>query len=157
MATVYIGIGSNLGNREEYLRGAVLEIADIPGVELIAESTVMETKAVDFEEQPDFLNMIIKVRTNLDPHMLLKQLLAIENKIGRVRRFPKGPREIDLDILLYDDIIMDESDLKIPHPEIFNREFIITHLLELDPGLIEPVSQKKYSEVSSHDCNKKYQ
>lgn len=156
MATVYIGLGSNIGKREEYLRRAILKIKEKTGAELISESTVMETEAVDFEDQPDFLNMIIKVRTDLAPRRLLDLLLEIENEIGRIRRFPKGPREIDLDILLYDDLIMNEPVLTIPHPGILNRDFIMQHLLELDPEIIEPVSQKKFSEVFDHDSDKKH-
>jgi 2-amino-4-hydroxy-6-hydroxymethyldihydropteridine diphosphokinase len=157
MAIVYIGLGSNVGNREEYLHRAVSEIINRSGAELIAESSILETKAVDFMNQPDFLNMIIKINTAVEPLRLLEMLLEIEKNLGRIRRFPKGPREIDLDILLYDNMIMNEPSLKIPHPEILNRDFIQYHLLELDSDLIEPLSQKKYSEVFSHDSYKKHQ
>lgn len=152
MALVYIGLGSNMGNREEYLRDAVTGIISRTGASLIAESSVKETKAVDFEDQPDFLNQIIKIQTELAPLNLLKLLKEIEADMGRVHRFSKGPREIDLDILLYDDLIIDESILNVPHPEILKRDFVLEHLIEIDPELTDPVSKKKYSEVLNHGC-----
>jgi 2-amino-4-hydroxy-6-hydroxymethyldihydropteridine diphosphokinase len=150
MAIVYIGLGSNIGDRAEYLRSAAEWILKKCGASLIAESSIKETKAVDFEDQPDFLNQIIKIKTELDPVILLNLLKEIEVEMGRIYRFSKGPREIDIDILLYNDLIMDESILKIPHPEIFKRDFILEHLAELDPELTDPVSKKKYSEVLYH-------
>ncbi|HNX24087.1 MAG TPA: 2-amino-4-hydroxy-6-hydroxymethyldihydropteridine diphosphokinase [Spirochaetota bacterium] len=150
MAIVYIGLGSNMGNRKEYLRNAVINILKQTGAALMAESSIKETKAVDFEDQPDFLNQIIKIQTEMEPQTLLKILKKIEEDMGRIYRFSKGPREIDLDILLYDDIIISESMLKIPHPQILKRDFILEHLIELDSDLIEPVSKRKYSEVYNH-------
>lgn len=150
MAIVYIGLGSNMGNRKEYLRNAVINILEQTGAALMAESSIKETKAVDFEDQPDFLNQIIKIQTEMEPRTLLKILKKIEEDMGRIYRFSKGPREIDLDILLYDDIIISESMLKIPHPQILKRDFILEHLIELDSDLIEPVSREKYSEVYNH-------
>jgi len=150
MAVVYIGLGSNMGDRSEYLRNAVNCMLKKTGALMMAESSVKETKAVDFENQPDFLKFIIKIKTDLEPVVLLHHLKEIEVEMGRIYRFSKGPREIDIDILLYNDLIMDESILKIPHPEIFKRDFILEHLAELDPELTDPVSKKKYSEVLHH-------
>jgi len=147
MSIVYIGLGSNIGNRNEYLRRAISNILEKTGAVLIAESSIKETEAVDFEDQPDFLNQIIKIKTDITPLILLDLLKEIEKKMGRIYRFSKGPREIDLDILLYDDIIISEGILIIPHPEILKRDFILEHLIELDSDLIDPVSKRKYSEV----------
>ncbi len=147
MAVVYIGLGSNIGNRAEYLRSASANIINKCGASLIAESSVRETKAVDFTDQPDFLNQIIKIKTDLAPQVLLDRLKEIETEMGRIYRFSKGPREIDIDILLYNDLIISGSMLNIPHPEILKRDFIMEHLVELDPELTDPVSKKKYSEV----------
>lgn len=147
MAVVYIGLGSNMGNRDENLKKAVDCILERSGTSLVAASSIKETKAVDFEDQPDFLNQVIKVRTELHPLELLSLLKVIESDLGRIYRFPKGPREIDLDILLYDDMIIEEEILKVPHPEILNRSFILEHLIELNSELADPVSKKKYSEV----------
>lgn len=150
MAVVYIGLGSNMGDRAEYLRNAAEQILARCSASLFAESSIRETKAVDFTDQPDFLNQIIKISTDLDPVTLLSYLKEIESEMGRIYRFSKGPREIDMDILLYNDLIMSESMLKIPHPEILNRDFILEHLVELDPELTDPVSKKKYSEVLNY-------
>ena len=147
MAVVYIGLGSNMGNRNENLKKAVDCILERSDSSLVAASSIKETKAVDFEDQPDFLNQVIKVRTELHPLELLSLLKVIESDLGRIYRFPKGPREIDLDILLYDDMIIEEEILKVPHPEILNRSFILEHLIELNSELADPVSKKKYSEV----------
>lgn len=150
MAVVYIGLGSNVGDRDDYLRRGADLIIKKCAASLVAVSSVKETKAVDFEDQPDFLNQIIMIKTDLDPLILLNNLKEIEFEMGRIYRFSKGPREIDLDILLYNDLVMSESMLKIPHPEIMRRNFILEHLAELDPELTDPVSKKKYSEVLNY-------
>ena len=150
MAVVYIGLGSNMGDRAEYLRNAAELILEKCGAILMGESSIKETKAVDFEDQPDFLNQIIKIKTDLEPVVLLHHLKEIEVEMGRIYRFSKGPREIDIDILLYNDLVLNENILKIPHPEILRRDFILEHLAELDPELTDPVSKKKYSEVLYH-------
>ncbi|HOP63151.1 MAG TPA: 2-amino-4-hydroxy-6-hydroxymethyldihydropteridine diphosphokinase [Spirochaetota bacterium] len=147
MASVYIGLGSNLGDRDGYLSDAVRMIINEIPAELVAESSVLETAAVDYTEQPDFLNQVILIKTDLPPEDLLKALKKIERKLGRVERFSKGPREIDLDILLYDDLVMNTETLVIPHPEIRNREFVIKHLAELSPELKDPVRGGRYSEL----------
>jgi 2-amino-4-hydroxy-6-hydroxymethyldihydropteridine diphosphokinase len=157
MGVVYIGLGSNVGNRDSYMEAALLLIIKECKASIIAKSGVKETKPVDYEDQPDFLNQVIKIETELTPIDLLTALKKIESDIGRVYRFAKGPREIDIDILLYDDVIIDSDILKLPHPEIIKRNFVLEHLLELDPQLIEPVSKKKYSEVLDHACLKEYQ
>lgn len=148
MARVFIGLGSNVGDRTAYLLSAAGMIRALPGTELVAESSIIETRAVDFLEQPDFMNQVLLVETELLPHVLLESLQGIENLLGRIRRFPKGPREIDIDILLYDDLVLNDESLVIPHPEITRREFVIKHLLELDPGLSDPVTGIKYKSFS---------
>lgn len=154
MAFVYIGIGSNIGDRRGYLSGAVGMIIERASAELVAESSILETKAVDYTEQPDFLNQIILVKTSLSPGKLLEILKGIENALGRVKRFDKGPREIDLDILLYDNLVMNDESLDIPHPEILNRDFIMAHLVELNPELRDPVTGEKYSGILINKNNK---
>lgn len=149
MAVVYIGLGSNMGNRRENLQNAVVNIMKRTGAAILAQSSIKQTKAVGFVDQPDFLNQIIKTETDINPRDLLKILKEIETEMGRIYRFPKGPREIDLDILLYGSTIINEIDLKVPHPEILKRGFILEHLVELDPELADPVSKEKYSKI----CN----
>ena len=156
MAIVYLGLGSNVGNRNSYLEEALLLIAKECNASIIAKSSIRETKPVDYEDQPDFLNQVIKIETELTPIDLLSVLKKIESGIGRVYRFSKGPREIDIDILLYDDVIMNSDILIIPHPEIIKRDFVLEHLIELEPQLIEPISKKKYSEVLHYAGFKEY-
>lgn len=147
MAVVYIGLGSNLGNRGEFLASAIERIGSDAG-RIVARSSVLETRAVDFTDQPDFLNQVIKIETGLDPLLLLDVLKRIETGLGRNKTFPKGPREIDLDILLYDDLVLDDERLVIPHPQIVRRDFVLYHLVELDPELRDPLSGIKYANLS---------
>jgi 2-amino-4-hydroxy-6-hydroxymethyldihydropteridine diphosphokinase len=147
MAIVYAGLGSNLGNREEYIASARGLIVSQTGSIIIAESSISETEPVDFTDQPMFINQIIKIDVSLDPEELLDSFKNIEKMLGRHHRFRKGPREIDIDILLYNNHIYRSERLVIPHPEIINRKFILQHLVELDPELTDPVTHKKYREV----------
>lgn len=144
MAIVYIGLGSNLDDREKNLKNAINALASRPSINILRQSSILETEPVDYLDQPLFLNMIIVVETDLPPHELLETTGKIELELGRRKTVPKGPRTIDLDILLYDDIILNTADLIIPHPEITNRTFILQHLLELDPELHDPVTGNKY-------------
>jgi len=145
MAFVYIGLGSNIGDRQHYLSSAVRMIREKTSASILAESSILETKAVDYTDQPDFLNQIILVETQIPPEMLLEILKDIEKTLGRIERFVKGPREIDLDILLYDNLIINKTNLVIPHPGIIERIFIMTHLVELNRELRDPVTGEKYS------------
>jgi 2-amino-4-hydroxy-6-hydroxymethyldihydropteridine pyrophosphokinase len=147
MAIAYIGLGSNLGEREKHLENAIQHLASRRPVTILKKSSVIETDPVDYRDQPRFLNQVIIIETSLAPHDLLRELKQAEIDLGRTKSFPKGPRTIDLDILLYDDIMLKTDDLTIPHPEIKNREFILRHLIELDPELIDPATGKKYREL----------
>lgn len=118
-----ISIGSNLGNRLLYINQAIKSIENIPS-KIISQSRILETKALEITNQPDFLNCIILIETALPPLDLLNILQQIETKIGRVKRYDKGPREIDLDILNYDDLLMDNERLTLPHHSIITRPFI---------------------------------
>lgn len=118
-----ISIGSNLGNRLLYINQAIKSIENIPS-KIISQSRILETKALEITNQPDFLNCILFIETALPPLDLLNILQQIETKIGRVKRYDKGPREIDLDILNYDDLLMDNERLTLPHHSIITRPFI---------------------------------
>ncbi len=152
MALVYAGLGSNLGNRAGYIAQAKDLIVSDAGAIIIAESSISETIPVDYVDQPLFINQIIKIETDADPETLLKSFKKIEKKIGRKKRFSKGPREIDIDILLYDNIVYNSKNLVIPHEGILKRGFILEHLVELDPELEDPVTHKKYREVLNNGC-----
>ncbi len=147
MARVYIGLGTNLGDRAANLIKARLELLKNKDIGIIKESSIEETDPVDYTDQPRFLNQVILIRTETAPVELLRLLKAVEKKLGRKTSFPKGPRIIDLDILLYDDINMKTADLVIPHPEIRNRKFIIRHLLEIDPNIADPETGEKYDKL----------
>lgn len=144
MAIVYIGLGSNMGDREQNLGKAVHALVSHPLIRILKQSSILETEPVDYLDQPRFLNTIIVIDTSLSPHKLLETTRGIEMELGRKMTIPKGPRTIDLDILLYGDIILKTADLTIPHPGIKNRPFITQHLVELNPELVDPVTKQKY-------------
>lgn len=139
MARAYVGLGANLGEREEALRAAVAALDATEGVEVVAVSTLRETDPVDYLDQPRFLNGAVAIDTTLTPRELLDALLAVERSLGRTRDGPRfGPRTIDLDLLLYGDESFDEPGLTIPHPRLHERAFALEPLAELDPGLVVP-------------------
>jgi 2-amino-4-hydroxy-6-hydroxymethyldihydropteridine diphosphokinase len=139
MPTVYIGIGANLGDRERTIRDALALLAADSDLEIEAVSTIRETDPVGFVDQPRFLNAAARLQTELPPHALLERLLAVEQRLGRVRGGERyGPRTIDLDLLLYGDEVVDEPALRVPHPGLAERRFVLEPLAELDPGLAVP-------------------
>jgi len=147
MATVYIGLGSNLGDREQFISEARKRIRRLPGTVVISESKIEETKPVGYSAQPDFLNMVIMIETDLSPHHLLDMLLAIEEELGRTRDIPLGPRTIDCDILLYGEMVIRDNRLTVPHGEMRNRPFVLRQLVEVDADLRDPVTNEYYREV----------
>ena len=139
MHTAYIGIGSNLGERESTIRDALELLAADPELEVEAVSSIRETDPVGVVDQPRFLNAAIRLATDLAPYPLLQRLLAVEQQLGRVRTGERyGPRTIDLDLLLYGDELVDEPGLRVPHPRLAERRFVLEPLAELDPGLVVP-------------------
>jgi len=147
MATVYVGLGTNLGDRQENLSKAIDLISTSWKITIIKKSSVKETDPVDYLDQPAFLNQIILIDTSLQPEELLKYLNKIETDMGREKIIPRGPRIIDLDILLYDSLIYNTEKITIPHPEIKKRLFIVEHLVELDKEIVDPLTGLKYSDV----------
>ena len=133
MTRAYVGVGSNLGDREGTIRAA---IDALPGV--VAVSSLQETEPVGPVEQPPFLNGAVALETELSPRELLDVLLAVERRLGRERRERWGPRTIDLDLLLYGDRSLDEPGLALPHPRLHKRRFALEPLAELDPELEIP-------------------
>jgi 2-amino-4-hydroxy-6-hydroxymethyldihydropteridine diphosphokinase len=136
----YVGLGANLGEREQTLKRAVELLAAEPGIEVVAVSTLRETEPVGYLDQPPFLNGACAVETELSPRELLDSLLAVERALGRERGTgPRwGPRTIDLDLLLYGHETVDEPGLTVPHPRLTERSFALEPLVELDPGLTLP-------------------
>jgi 2-amino-4-hydroxy-6-hydroxymethyldihydropteridine diphosphokinase len=133
--TAFVGIGSNLGDREANLRAAVELLSAEEGIEVVAASEIRETEPVGPVEQGPFLNGALQLRTSLEPRELLQRLRSVENRIGRVRDKRWGPRTIDLDLLLYGNESIDEPGLTIPHPRLHERRFALEPLADLDPGL----------------------
>ncbi|MCX7120249.1 MAG: 2-amino-4-hydroxy-6-hydroxymethyldihydropteridine diphosphokinase [Gammaproteobacteria bacterium] len=131
MTISYIALGSNLNNPKKQLKIALQLISGIPKTNITAQSSVHETKPLGPQNQPDFMNQVIAVETQLTPHELLYALQAIENVMGRVRTIHWGPRIIDCDILRFGDEVINTSDLIIPHPEMHHRDFVLIPLAEI--------------------------
>jgi 2-amino-4-hydroxy-6-hydroxymethyldihydropteridine diphosphokinase len=139
MPIAYIGLGSNLGEREASLQAALDRLEATHRVELLVTSSIRETEPVGYLDQPRFLNAAATVETSLSPRELLDRLLAIERELGRTREGPRyGPRTIDLDLLVYGDEVVQESGLRVPHPRLAERRFVLEPLVELDPELVVP-------------------
>ena len=136
----YLLIGGNEGNREEWLAKATVAIADSCG-SIRRSSACYETAAWGKEDQRSFLNQVLELETPLSPAALLQQTTEIENLLGRQRTEKWGARTLDIDLLFYDDVVMDEPDLKIPHPFLQERRFTLVPLQELVPDLVHPVLQ----------------
>ena len=144
--TAYVALGSNLGDKEANLRKA-LELLEERGVEVVKTSSFICTEPYGVTDQPQFLNGVCEVRTSLVSLALLHTLLEIEQEMGRVRLRHWGERNIDLDLLLYEDVVMDTPQLKLPHPDMQNRDFVLLPLAEIAPELVHPTLQKTISEL----------
>lgn len=143
--TAYLSLGSNLGDRAANLETAIEHLADLGQVK--ARSSFYETEPVEVERQPWFLNCVVALETELMPRQLLSRVLAIEQRMGRRRTQPKGPRIIDIDILLFGASIVDTSTLTIPHPAMHERRFMLEPLAEIAPEIRHPVLKKTVREM----------
>ncbi len=146
---VFIGLGSNLGNRKENITKAIEKLSKTSGIELVKQSSLIETEPYGKLDQPDFLNCVILVKTDINPEHLLEICNKIENDLGRIRKEKWGPRTIDLDILFIDDYVIHTPDLVVPHPEVHLREFVLTSLNEIAPDFVHPVLNKTIKEIYS--------
>ena len=146
---VFIGLGSNLGNRKENIAKAIEKLSKTSGIELVKQSSLIETEPYGKVDQPDFLNCVIIVKTDINPEHLLEICNKIENDLGRIRKEKWGPRTIDLDILFIDDYVIHTPDLVVPHPEVHLREFVLTSLNEIAPDFVHPVLNKTIKEIYS--------
>jgi len=138
---VYIGIGSNLGNRLANINKAIEFLKENPGIGIEKISSIIETKPAGGPAQGDYLNCVIKIKTDLKASRLLSILQAIEQKLGRIRTAKNGPRTIDLDILLYGNEEINEVGLKIPHPRMSSRDFVMKPLLEIEPDILTQIDK----------------
>lgn len=153
MAIAYIALGSNLGDKEKNLRRALLLLTQ-QGVEVVRVSSFISTEPYGVTDQPQFLNAVACVRTSLAPLALLDVLLATELAMGRVRLRHWGERNIDLDLLLYEDVVLDTPRLRLPHPDMQNRDFVLLPLAEIAPELKHPMLQKTIYELKENLMNR---
>ncbi len=147
MNIAYLSLGSNIGEREQFLNEAVLLLNSHANINVMQQSSLYETDPVGFTEQGKFLNIVVKIETSLQPEKLLNQCLQIEKDLGRVREFKWGPRVIDLDILLYNQENVVSESLLIPHPRMHERAFVLIPLLEIAPYLVHPIKLSPFSEL----------
>lgn len=146
----YLLLGTNMGDRAQNLNVAIAFIEEEVG-SIFAKSSIYETAAWGKTDQPGFLNQAIGVRTDMPPLQLLKALLAIEQKMGRVRLERWGQRLIDIDIVFYEDaIVLDDSDLQLPHPEMHKRRFVLEPLNEIAGNFVHPIFKEKVSSILSN-------
>ena len=153
MSFAYIALGSNLGDKEKNLRRALLLLTQ-QGVEVVRVSSFLSTEPYGVTDQPQFLNAVACVRTSLAPLALLDVLLATELAMGRVRLRHWGERNIDLDLLLYEDVVLDTPRLHLPHPDMQNRDFVLLPLAEIASELKHPTLQKTIYELKENLMNR---
>ena len=146
MKTVYLSLGSNVGDREDNLRAAIERLA-APDLHVLRTSPVYETEPVDYTAQRWFLNLVVEAETSLFPKLLLSRTARIERELGRVRTVAKGPRTIDIDTLLYGKAVVESATLQIPHPRMAERRFVLAPLADLVPNLRHPVTHKTVREM----------
>jgi 2-amino-4-hydroxy-6-hydroxymethyldihydropteridine diphosphokinase len=146
MPSVYIGIGSNLGNREENCKKAVKLLIE-NDIKVVKLSSKIETEPWGIKEQPKFINMAAKIETDIGPVELLRLFKKIESTMGRTPGMGWGPRVIDIDILLYNDLVIKTPELEIPHPHMQDRDFVLRPLAEIAPHKIHPVLKKSIKEL----------
>ncbi|MCB1178328.1 MAG: 2-amino-4-hydroxy-6-hydroxymethyldihydropteridine diphosphokinase [Leptospiraceae bacterium] len=128
---VLLGLGSNVGDKEKYIHDAIYLLESDHKIRIISQTELIKTKAIIYENQPDFVNMVMKIETSKKPEELLRFIKSIEKRLGRILRFPKGPREIDIDILDYAGMKLETPELTLPHPGIKDRPFLQELLKEM--------------------------
>lgn len=139
MSQAFIALGGNLDNPANLIRTVFTELDRLPGCRLLRTSSLYRTAPVGYDFQPDFINAVALLETTCTPHALLAKLLAMETLYGRVRTIRNGPRTLDLDLLLYDDLILDDANLTLPHPRMHMRPFVLVPLLEIAPDSVIPL------------------
>jgi 2-amino-4-hydroxy-6-hydroxymethyldihydropteridine diphosphokinase len=151
MHQAFIALGSNLQNPQKQIQFALQTIANAPDIELIKTSSLYQTTPVGYDNQPDFINAVAEVSTKLTPLALMRTLLKIEASQGRERPFPNAPRVIDLDLLIYDDVVMDTDVLTLPHPRMSERGFVMLPLAEIAPKIT--IGTYGYADVLASKCD----
>jgi 2-amino-4-hydroxy-6-hydroxymethyldihydropteridine diphosphokinase len=144
---VYLGLGSNIGDKKMFIESAVLRISEITRTKVIRSSLLYRTEPWGIKNQDFFLNSVVEIETGLKPEELLKELKKIETSVGREKREKWHEREIDIDILFYDGIIFENDQIKIPHPELHKRNFVLVPMCELNPEFVHPVLKRSMLEL----------
>jgi 2-amino-4-hydroxy-6-hydroxymethyldihydropteridine diphosphokinase len=134
----FVGLGSNLADPVEQITHALAALDSLPQTRVLRRSSLYRSAPVGYLEQPDFINAVAQLETELAPHALLNALLALEHECGRTREFRNAPRTLDLDVLLYDDLVHHEHGLTVPHPQMHLRAFVLQPLLEIAPACVIP-------------------
>lgn len=147
MSLAYLSLGSNLNDPEIQLQKAVKQLQDEAGIGVIAVSEAYHNKAYGYAEQADFVNLAMIIEVDIAPHALLSQLKSHEEKLGRIPTFKWGPRLIDIDILFYDDLVLTDETLCIPHPDLHKRDFVLYPLNQIAAELIHPVLKKSINQL----------
>ena len=143
---VYLSLGSNLGDREKYLRESISRLQDLGVIRQV--SAFYETQPVEVQsEQPWFLNGVLAMETELLPLEFLRRMLAVEQSMGRIRTEPKGPRTIDIDIVFFGNDVLDTPELTVPHPAMHQRRFVLEPLAEIAPAVVHPVLKRTVREL----------
>ncbi|MFZ0038472.1 MAG: 2-amino-4-hydroxy-6-hydroxymethyldihydropteridine diphosphokinase [Candidatus Acidiferrales bacterium] len=153
MNTVYLSLGSNVGDREANLVRAIDELAS-RGARIVRQSSFYETEPLEIRDQAWFLNCVVEAETELDPQQLLETLLEIEIDMGRRRSIKYGPRNIDIDILLFGVSVVNTPDLMIPHPRMAERRFVLVPMNEIAPDALHPVLNKTINELLNSTADK---
>lgn len=153
MHIVYLSLGSNVGDRETNLHAAIAALTPA-GVCVDRVSSIYETEPVDYQDQPWFLNCVVEAETDMEPRALLQALRAIESQMGSKKEFAKGPRKIDLDILLYGSETIDAPELRVPHPRLHLRRFVLTPLAEIAPSLKHPTWDATAAQLLAQSSDK---
>jgi 2-amino-4-hydroxy-6-hydroxymethyldihydropteridine diphosphokinase len=152
MNNVYLGLGSNVADRERFINSALLHLNEDKGCKVLKTSSFYETRPYGKTDQSNFINTAVLIHTSHNPLNLFKLIKSIENKVGRIKRERWGPREIDIDILFYANELIESDELTIPHADIINRGFVLLPILEINPSIIHPKTKKLLKEYL--DTNK---
>ena len=145
----YLALGSNLGDRAGHITHALRLLHERGAVTVICVATLYENAPMYVDDQPDFINTCAKIETTMRPHKLLEACLAVEETMGRVRALENGPRNIDIDVVLYEDELVDDEVLTIPHPGMLERDFVLIPLAEIAPDVVHPGVEKRIAELAA--------
>jgi 2-amino-4-hydroxy-6-hydroxymethyldihydropteridine diphosphokinase len=146
--SVFVGLGSNLGERDRYLNSAAAALTKVRDTKYVLASPVYESDPYGKKDQPKFLNAVVELETGLEPRELLAELKGIEQRLGRTGTEHWGPREIDLDILVYDGLVFSDETVQVPHPDLGNRRFVLLPLRDIAPDLVHPVNGLTMTELA---------